>query len=114
MYNSAQIQKICDLLMKHPDWNLAHLVVGLNQADLLAVPSVKAFINDEEKQNGISPLQLAIQEQNIKMVQALLNHNASLDHFDHENNSVLHYAASTNKQIVNVNCVIFFDLIFFS
>lgn len=70
--------------------------------ECLTDPAIAPLINCEDETTGISPLQLAVQKENIKMVQALLNNNASLDHFDHASSSVLHYAARTNKQIVMV------------
>ncbi|KAK6645499.1 hypothetical protein RUM43_001776 [Polyplax serrata] len=104
LYNSTQIQKICDTIIDHPTWNIAHLATVLGQADVFSDKRIARFINVQEEQSGISPLQLAIQYQNIKMVQALLNKNASLDHLDSDNNSVLHHAASTNKQILQLLC----------
>ncbi|KAL0271268.1 UNVERIFIED_CONTAM: hypothetical protein PYX00_008411 [Menopon gallinae] len=102
--NSASIQKICDLIVEHPTWTIAHLVTHLGYSDCLTEPGIAKFINSEDWGTGLSPLQLAIQDLNVKMVQALINNNASLDHFDNELNSVLHYAASTNKQIINLLC----------
>lgn len=46
---------------------------------------------------------LAIKEQQLAVVKALVNAKASLEHLDHEANSVFHYAASTNKDIILVS-----------
>lgn len=105
MNSASQIQKVCDTLAKNPTWTLAHLATHLGYTECLSDPLIVKFINVEDAATGISPLQLAIQDLNLKMVQALLNNNASLDHFDHDNNSVLHYAAKANRQIVNVGIV---------
>lgn len=102
--NASQLQRVCDTLSKHPSWTLAHLAVNLGLIEVLSDPSIVKWINSEDPSTGISPLQLAVQNLNVKMVQALLNNNASLDHFDRDNNSILHYAAKTNRQIVTLLC----------
>ena len=78
------------------------MIVHLGLTEMLSDPQIEKLINSEDATTGISPLQLAVQNLNVKMVQALLNNNASLDHFDCDNNSVLHYAAKANRQIVMV------------
>lgn len=90
-------------MRSHTTWNVAHLATALGLSDVLSNPDIMQFVNIEEAEKGLSPLQLAINDQNIKMVQSLLNCNASPDYFDYSQNSVLHHAASTNKQIINVS-----------
>ncbi|XP_046659863.1 85/88 kDa calcium-independent phospholipase A2 isoform X3 [Homalodisca vitripennis] len=94
------IQKLCDVIEKYPSWTIAHLAVYLNLTDCLNSEQVLSHLNSCDPFTGESPLQLAIKEQNLPVVQNLVAANASLEHLDNEANSVFHYAASTNKDII--------------
>ena len=52
---------------------------------------------------GISPLQVAIKNGNLRTIQSLLTLKPSLEHLDYEANSVYHYAANTTKEIISVS-----------
>jgi calcium-independent phospholipase A2 len=64
-----------------------------------------SHLNSPDLNTGVSPLQVAIKTGNLRTVQAVLSAKASLDHLDYEANSVFHYAASTNKEIILVGIV---------
>lgn len=51
----------------------------------------------------MTPLLVAIKAQNLQAIKTLIGKKVSLDCVDNEANSVLHYAASTNKEIVTVS-----------
>ena len=55
--------------------------------------------NDDE---GVSPLQVAIKTEYVRVVTAFVQAGASLGHLDNEGNTVYHYAAGTNKEIIQV------------
>lgn len=63
-------------------------------------------LNTPDVISGESPLQLAIKEQNLAVVRTLVAAKASLEHLDNEANSVFHYAASTNRDIIMVSLVV--------
>ncbi|XP_054288851.1 85/88 kDa calcium-independent phospholipase A2-like isoform X2 [Macrosteles quadrilineatus] len=94
------IQKVCDVIQDHPSWTITHLAVFLNLTDCLNSEQVLSHLNTPDALKGESPLMLAIKEQQLAVVKALVNAKASLEHLDHEANSVFHYAASTNKDII--------------
>ncbi len=52
--------------------------------------------------NGITPLMLAVKKENIGVVKFLVSKGASVDKFDEGQDSVFHFAAATNKDIVEV------------
>ncbi|CAG9561409.1 unnamed protein product [Danaus chrysippus] len=99
--NVASLQKICDTLSEHRSWTLAHLVAHYGLCELFNDPDIQKQIDDIDPTTGITPLMVAIKNNNIRMVQSLLSLNCSLDIIDTEGNTVFHYAAASNKEIVN-------------
>lgn len=100
MCNVNGLQKICDVLNEHPSWTLAHLAAYFALYDSFSNPKINCFLNSSDQERGISPLQVAITTHNLKTVQMLVAANCSLEHLDHDNNSVFHYASSTTKDII--------------
>ena len=49
---------------------------------------------------GISPLQVAVQTNNLRTVQMLIAAKSSLEHLDYNANTVYHYAATSTKEII--------------
>lgn len=96
------LQKICDVLIKNPNWTLAHIAAHFSLYDSFNNPKINTFLNSTDEDSGMSPLQVAILSKNLKTVQMLVDAKCSLEHLDHNNNSVFHYAASTTKEIIYV------------
>lgn len=103
MCNVTGLQKICDILNEHPSWTLAHLAAHLCSYDSFSNTKISSFINSSDPESGMSPLQVAISTQNFRTVQAIVALNCSLDHRDHNLNTVFHYAAGTTKDIIDVS-----------
>lgn len=99
----AYLQRICDTITEHPCWNIAHIAVHLQLIDILTDPKIVDNFHCEDTHEGISPLQLAVTTENVRIIKILLANGAPVDHFDYKANSTLHYAASTNKKIVSVS-----------
>nr|XP_023018736.1 85/88 kDa calcium-independent phospholipase A2 isoform X2 [Leptinotarsa decemlineata] len=102
MCNVHGLQKICDVLSEHPTWTLAHLAAYFGSYDSFTDARINCFLNSSDTETGMSPLQVAITTQNLKMVHILVSANCSLEHLDHESNSVFHYAATTTKDIIAI------------
>lgn len=68
------------------------------------------FLNVPDVESGISPLQLAIYDNSLSVVKALIGLDVSLEHLDNEANSVFHYAAKSSSDIILVINLIFFYL----
>ncbi|XP_066992758.1 85/88 kDa calcium-independent phospholipase A2 [Anabrus simplex] len=100
MCNLQTIQKICDALRDHPSWTVAHLAAFFGMYECFQSPSILSYLNSSDVVTGVSPLQVAIRTSNLRIVQALLNAKASLEHLDNEGNAVFHYAASTTREII--------------
>lgn len=97
------LQRLCDTIVEHPSWNIAHLAVKLQLIDCLSDQKIVDAFHCEDPHDGVSPLQLAVENENLKIIKHLLSHGAPVDHFDHNCNSTLHYAACTNKKVVMVS-----------
>lgn len=112
MCNLHGLQKICDTLALHPSWTLAHLAAHFALYDCFNDARVNCFLNSSDVSTGMSPLQVAIGTNNLKIVQLLVSANCSLEHLDNEGNSVFHYAANSTKDIISVSkCFFFFTQI---
>ncbi|XP_044016544.1 85/88 kDa calcium-independent phospholipase A2 [Aphidius gifuensis] len=96
----GKIQRLCDTLSQYPSWSVAHIAVYLSLYDAFQNPIIKNHINDSDPTNGISPLQVAIQTNNLQMVKQLINDNCHREHCDYNGNTIYHYAASSTKEIV--------------
>lgn len=102
MWNVQGLQKICDTLAEHPSWTLGHLAAEFALYDSFNDERINSHLNSSDPSTGMSPLQVAVLTKNLKLVQMLVAANCSLEHLDHAGNSVFHYAASTNKDIILV------------
>ncbi|XP_048487667.1 85/88 kDa calcium-independent phospholipase A2 [Plutella xylostella] len=96
------LQKLCDTLAEHQGWTLAHLAAHFGLYELFNDPDVQRHINDVDPPTGATPLMVAIRTGNLRMVQALMSLKCDLNMVDCEGNNVLHYAAASNKEIVNL------------
>ncbi|XP_058805766.1 85/88 kDa calcium-independent phospholipase A2 isoform X2 [Phymastichus coffea] len=96
----SKLQKLCDVLYEHPTWNLAHISAHLLLYDAFNHDVVNSLLNSSDSDTGASPLQVAIQTSNLKIVQMLISAKSSLEHLDYKANTVFHYAANTTKEII--------------
>lgn len=100
--NVTTIQKICDVLETNPQWNVAHLAAHCNLHTAFNSESVSKFIDIADPVTGVTPLHIAIQSESLETIKMLIEKKASLECLDNEANSILHYAASTNKDIITL------------
>ncbi|CAH2245451.1 jg8709 [Pararge aegeria aegeria] len=98
----AGLQKLCDTLTEHQSWSVAHLVAHFGQYELFNDPEVQKQIDEIDPATGTTPLMVAVKSGNVRMVQSLVLLNCSLEIVDNEGNTVFHYAAASNKEIINV------------
>lgn len=71
-----------------------------------------SHINTSDAYTGLSPLQLATKYTNLPVVKSLVASGASIEHIDQEGNTVYHFAASTNRDIILVNINIFYSIMY--
>ncbi|XP_032669254.1 85/88 kDa calcium-independent phospholipase A2 isoform X2 [Odontomachus brunneus] len=100
MCSVAKIQKLCDTLTEHPTWTLAHIAAKFALYDAFSHAIVNSELNSGDLETGISPLQVAVQTNNLRTVQMLIAAKSSLEHLDHSANTVYHYAATSTKEII--------------
>ncbi|XP_039429871.1 85/88 kDa calcium-independent phospholipase A2 isoform X5 [Culex pipiens pallens] len=101
MYNINGLQKLCDTLIEHPSWSLAHVVAHFNLVDYVSNPKIVESLDDPDHAELLTPLQVAIKANNLEMVKAL-SPIAKAEHLDNNSSSVFHYAASTTKEMINL------------
>ncbi|XP_035785979.1 85/88 kDa calcium-independent phospholipase A2-like isoform X3 [Anopheles albimanus] len=101
MYNMNGLQKLCDILIEHPSWSLAHVIAHFNLTDYIANPSIIDFLDYAEYAEMMTPLHVAVKANNLEFVKALVGV-CNLEHLDKNSNSVFHYAASTTKEMINL------------
>ncbi|XP_049706832.2 85/88 kDa calcium-independent phospholipase A2 isoform X1 [Helicoverpa armigera] len=97
----AILQKLCDTLSEHQSWTIAHMVAHFGLSELFNDPEVQKHIDSIDPLTGATPLMVAVKSCNVRMVQSLVSLNSSLDVIDLEGNTVFHYAAASNKEIIN-------------
>ncbi|KYM92145.1 85 kDa calcium-independent phospholipase A2, partial [Atta colombica] len=100
MCHVGKIQKLCDTLVEHPTWTLAHLAAYFALHDAFMHAIVNSQLNSGDSETGISPLQVAVQTNNLRTVEMLIAAKSSLEHLDHNANTVYHYAATSTKEII--------------
>ena len=100
MCNVNKIQKLCNTLVMHPTWTLAHLAAHFSLHNAFAHAIVNCHLNSGDEQTGISPLQVAVQTNNLRTVQMLIEAKSFLEHIDNNGNTVYHYAATSTKEII--------------
>lgn len=60
MYNMNGLQKLCDILIEHPSWSLAHVIAHFNLTDYIANPSIIDFLDYAEYAEMMTPLHVRI------------------------------------------------------
>lgn len=100
MCNVGKIQKLCDILVEHPTWTLAHLAAHFALYNAFTHAVVNSQLNSGDIETGISPLQVAVESNNLCTVQMLIEAKSSLEHLDYNANTVYHYAATSTKEII--------------
>ncbi|XP_045496134.1 85/88 kDa calcium-independent phospholipase A2 [Colias croceus] len=95
------LQKLCDILSEHKSWTVAHMVAHFGQYELLNEPDVQRHIDEVDPATGATALMIAIRTGNIRMVHSLISMKCSLNIIDLDGNSVFHYAAASNKEVIN-------------
>ncbi|XP_046827551.1 85/88 kDa calcium-independent phospholipase A2 [Vespa crabro] len=100
MSNVSKIQRLCDTLVEHPTWTLAHLAAHFALYEAFKNTVVNSQLNSSDLDTGVSPLQVAVQTKNLRTVQMLKAANSSLEHTDKQGNTVYHYAATSTKDII--------------
>ncbi|XP_033335941.2 calcium-independent phospholipase A2 VIA [Megalopta genalis] len=100
MCTVLKIQQLCDVLVEHPTWTLAHLAAHFTLHNAFNHAVVNSQLNSGDIQSGMSPLQVAVETNNLRTVQMLIEAKSSLEHLDHRANTVYHYAATSTKEII--------------
>lgn len=98
----STLQKLCDILSEHQSWTIAHLIAHFGLYEHLTHAAVKKHINEIDPITGATPLMVALKTSCLRVVQCLVSHNCSLDTIDVDGNTVFHYAAASNKEIINI------------
>ena len=100
------LQNISDYIREHLNQSLGHVCANFGLIDYFRQlsPSDAEIINNQCPETGLTPLHIAIRTGRLSTVQAVLALNPKLDLVDRENNNALHFAASTNRDIISKLC----------
>ncbi|CAM1291435.1 PLA2G6 (predicted) [Pycnogonum litorale] len=100
--NVSTLQKISNVIRDNPGWSLMHVTVQLGIKSLIRHPNVLPHLDSRCVHTGMTPLHVAIKAQNMQTIVELIDLKADFHILCNNGNSVFHYAAVTNKEIVQV------------
>ncbi|XP_076038338.1 calcium-independent phospholipase A2 VIA [Oratosquilla oratoria] len=100
--NQATLQSLSDLIRLNPTWKVTHVAAHMGYSRILSNPQVARHTNSLELEMRLSPLHIAVSRQHRDVIQVLLESGASVDSTDGKGNSAYHYAANTNKAIIEM------------
>ncbi|XP_071054775.1 85/88 kDa calcium-independent phospholipase A2-like isoform X2 [Onthophagus taurus] len=108
MKTNSDIQKISDVILYYPSWNIAHIAAYFALYDAFNNDIIKRYLNSTDTVTGMSPLQVALTATNnlklarLRTINILIKLKCSLDHVDHNANSIYHLAAKENEVIATL------------
>ncbi|XP_071526358.1 85/88 kDa calcium-independent phospholipase A2-like isoform X2 [Panulirus ornatus] len=94
------LQKILDFHREHPSWHVAHIMTHFGFLEALKNEEVLSFLNEPEDHEGLCPLHVAVENENEKVIGALITAGASLDVADKSGNTPIHIAASKSVPVI--------------
>ena len=100
------LQDISNYVREHLNQSLAHVCAQFALIDYFKQLSASdvQIINNRCPETGLTPLHIAIKTGRLSTVQSVLALSPKLDVVDNEHNNALHFAASTNREILSKLC----------
>ncbi|ELT90707.1 hypothetical protein CAPTEDRAFT_216660 [Capitella teleta] len=100
-FNSREgLEKFSNSLREHPTWTCAHLAAFLGCHECFRHESVKQMADTLDETLQTSPVQLAVESEDLETIQELLIAGVNLTLADHEGNNVFHYAAKAKNPTI--------------
>ena len=101
---APQLQLLCDSCRQNPSgFTALHLAVELNLQSVITREELQKHLNDTDG-HGVTPLMLAIKKENLWMTKYLMSKEPHTGAHDFKKNTIYHYAANTNKEIIDTVC----------
>ncbi|XP_047501308.1 85/88 kDa calcium-independent phospholipase A2-like isoform X1 [Penaeus chinensis] len=94
------LQKVLDFLREHLSWHVAHITSHFGFLEALKNEEVQSFLNVPEDGEGLYPIHVAVENENEKVITALIAAGAELDVVDKSGNTPLHIAASKSITVI--------------
>lgn len=94
------LQELCNVTRKKPNWTAAHIAAHLGWIDCFKHEVIAKQINDVCPETLVSPLHVAVECQMLTLIQFLVNLDARIDFCDKKGDTIYHYAAVTNPDII--------------
>ncbi|KAK3864297.1 hypothetical protein Pcinc_030012 [Petrolisthes cinctipes] len=94
------LQKILDFHRERPTWHSAHITTQFAFLEALKNEEVLSLLNTGEEQEGLFPLHVAVENENEKVISALVTAGATLDVTDNTGNTPLHLAAAKSIPVI--------------
>lgn len=102
---TTSLQEIFDYVREHPHQSLAHIAAYFGFIDCFKHSQiVQNEVNYVDPDNQMTVLQVAVKSGRLPSVIAVMSLNPKLDLCDKDHNNVLHFAASTTKEIIQAIC----------
>ncbi|KAL7635672.1 UNVERIFIED_CONTAM: hypothetical protein RMT77_013489 [Armadillidium vulgare] len=98
----SSLQKTCDVLRQNSTWTVAHIAAHLGYIQAFSHPDIQKKANTAELDMRMTPLHLAIQREDLKMIKTIMMLDVSVDVTDCKENSIFHTAATTNAKIIEL------------
>ncbi|XP_069951966.1 85/88 kDa calcium-independent phospholipase A2 isoform X3 [Cherax quadricarinatus] len=94
------LQKVLDTHREHPSWHVAHITAHFAFLEALKNEEVLKYLNVPDETDGLYPLHVAIENENDKVIGALVAAGAALDVTDNNGNTPVHIAASKSVAVI--------------
>lgn len=99
---SPILKEILESLMQNPKWTCAHIAakIGIERPFLKRHEDMRKDIDSQFMPDMLTPLHLAILLGKLSLTRTVLNLKPNIELVDSEGNSVLHFAAITDRDIL--------------
>ncbi|RWS00978.1 85/88 kDa calcium-independent phospholipase A2-like protein, partial [Dinothrombium tinctorium] len=106
MITADTLQEVFSYIQENPTQHFVHICSHFGYVDALkyALTENPALVNLIDEASHKTPLLIATKKARLNAIQLLMTFKPNLDVSDKDGNNVLHFAATTNKEIIQCIC----------
>ena len=101
--NLNTLQKIKDIIAENSTWTVAHIAAHFGFIQCFQQPDIAKFANTAAVGDRKTPLHIAIESCEIRVISHLILIDGTLQSRDTDGNTACHYAAGTNAEVIQVS-----------